>query len=82
MRELPRIGKPLMPSIRVKENESFDAALRRFRRACEKSGVLAEVRKREFYEKPTEVRKRKAMAAQKRNRKRQAMVRIQRSRLH
>jgi len=41
-----------MPSIKVKENEPFDIAIRRFRRACEKAGVLTEIRKREFYEKP------------------------------
>ena len=52
-----------MPSIKVKENEPFDTAIRRFRRACEKAGVLTEIRKREFYEKPTSVRKRKAAAA-------------------
>ena len=55
-----------MPSIKVKENEPFDIAIRRFRRACEKAGVLTEIRKREFYEKPTSVRKRKAAAAVKR----------------
>ncbi|MGH8503023.1 MAG: 30S ribosomal protein S21 [Gammaproteobacteria bacterium] len=59
-----------MPSIRVKENEPFDVAIRRFRRACEKAGVLTEVRRREFYEKPTTVRKRKAAAAVKRHIKR------------
>ena len=56
-----------LPSVRVKENENFDAALRRFKRACEKAGVLTEVRRREFYEKPTSVRKRKAAAAVKRH---------------
>lgn len=55
-----------MPSVRVRENEPFDVALRRFKRACEKAGVLAEVHRREFYEKPTQVRKRKAAAAVKR----------------
>jgi len=40
-----------MPSVRVRENEYFDAALRRFKRACEKAGVLTELRRREFYEK-------------------------------
>ncbi|HEX2238615.1 MAG TPA: 30S ribosomal protein S21 [Gammaproteobacteria bacterium] len=59
-----------MPSIRVKENEPFDVAIRRFRRACEKAGVLTEVRRREFYEKPTAIRKRKAAAAIKRHMKR------------
>ena len=71
-----------MPWVRVKDNESFDAALRRFRRSCEKSGVLSEARRREFYEKPTEVRKHKAIAAKKRNRKRQSMHRIGRNHLH
>ena len=59
-----------MPSIKVKGNEPFDIAIRRFRRACEKTGVLTEIRKREFYEIPTSVRKRKAAAAVKRVHKR------------
>ena len=42
-----------MPQVKLKENEPFDVALRRFKRSCEKAGVLAEVRRREFYEKPT-----------------------------
>ena len=56
-----------MPQIRIKENEPFDIALRRFKRSCEKAGILAEVRKREHYEKPTTVRKRAAAAAVKRH---------------
>jgi len=56
-----------MPSVKVKENEPFDVALRRFKRSCEEAGVLSEVRRREFYEKPTAVRKRKAAAAVKRH---------------
>ena len=56
-----------MPNVRVKDNEPFEIALRRFKRSCEKAGVLAEVRKREFYEKPTAERKRKAAAAVKRH---------------
>ena len=52
-----------MPHVRVRDNEPFDIALRRFKRSCEKAGVLSEVRRREFYEKPTSVRKRKAAAA-------------------
>jgi small subunit ribosomal protein S21 len=59
-----------MPTIRIKENEPFEVALRRFKRSCEKAGVLTEVRRREFYEKPTEERKRKAAAARKRALKR------------
>jgi len=58
-----------MPSVKLKDNEPFDIALRRFKRSCEKAGVLAEVRRREFYEKPTSVRKRKAAAAVKRHAK-------------
>ncbi|HEY4369545.1 MAG TPA: 30S ribosomal protein S21 [Steroidobacteraceae bacterium] len=59
-----------MPSVRIRENEYFDAALRRFKRACEKAGVLTELRRREFYEKPTQERKRKKAAAVKRHMKR------------
>lgn len=58
-----------MPSVKLKENEPFDIALRRFKRSCEKAGVLAEVRRREHYEKPTTVRKRAAAAAVKRHAK-------------
>ena len=58
-----------MPSVRVKENESFDVAMRRFKRSCEKAGILSEVRRREFYEKPTSIRKRKLAAAVKRHQK-------------
>jgi small subunit ribosomal protein S21 len=56
-----------MPTVKVKENEPFDVALRRFKRSCEKAGVLSEVRRREHYEKPTAVRKRKQAAAVKRH---------------
>ncbi len=56
-----------MPFVKLKENEPFDVALRRFKRSCEKAGVLSEVRRREFYEKPTSVRKRKKAAAVKRS---------------
>ncbi|MCG8426072.1 MAG: 30S ribosomal protein S21 [Chromatiales bacterium] len=58
-----------MPNVRVKENEPFEVALRRFKRGCEKAGILADVRRREFYEKPTAERKRKAAAAVKRHMK-------------
>jgi small subunit ribosomal protein S21 len=56
-----------MPIVKLKDSEPFDIALRRFKRSCEKAGILAEVRRREFYEKPTAVRKRKAAAAVKRH---------------
>ena len=65
-----------MPSIKIKNNESFDVGLRKFKRACEKAGVIPEVRKREFYEKPTAVRKRKAAAAVKREAKNQRKNRL------
>lgn len=56
-----------MPTIRVKEGENPEYALRRFKRACEKAGILTELRRREFYEKPTTERKRKQAAAVKRH---------------
>ena len=59
-----------MPSVRVKDNEPFEVAIRRFKRACEKAGLMSEVRRREFYEKPTAERKRKHAAAVKRRYKR------------
>ena len=59
-----------MPTVKLKDNEPFDFALRRFKRACEKAGTLTESRSRQNYEKPTTVRKRKAAAAVKRNFKR------------
>ena len=55
-----------MAEIRVKDNESLDSALRRFKRQCARAGVLNEVRKREHYEKPSVKRKKKAEAARKR----------------
>ena len=56
-----------MPIVKVKENEPFEVALRRFKRAIEKTGLLTELRAREFYEKPTSERKRKKAAAVKRH---------------
>jgi small subunit ribosomal protein S21 len=55
-----------MSEIKVGKTESLDAALRRFKRSCQKSGVLSEVRKREHYEKPSVKRKKKSEAARKR----------------
>ncbi|CAL4318427.1 30S ribosomal protein S21 [Buchnera aphidicola] len=55
-----------MPIIKVRDNEPFDIALRRFKRSCEKAGILAEIRRREFYEKPTTERKRAKSSAVKR----------------
>ncbi|HEX7127679.1 MAG TPA: 30S ribosomal protein S21 [Thermodesulfobacteriota bacterium] len=55
-----------MPGVRVKESESFESALKRFKKQCEKAGILSEIRKREHYEKPSVKRKKKALAARKR----------------
>ena len=54
-----------MSEIRVKENESLDSALRRFKRSCAKSGVMSELRKREHYESPSVKRRKKSEAARK-----------------
>jgi ribosomal protein S21 len=59
-----------MPSVTVKGDESFESALRRFKKQCEKAGVLSELRRREHYEKPSVRRKKKAMAARKKAMKR------------
>jgi small subunit ribosomal protein S21 len=70
-----------MPVVNIRENESFDVALRRFKRACEKAGVPSKLRQVEFYEKPTTKRKRKKAAAVKRYQKKlqkeqEALVRV------
>ena len=52
-----------MPGVRLREGETFDGALRRFKKQCEKAGVLREARRREFYEKPSIRKKKKAIAA-------------------
>ena len=56
----------LVSEVRVKENESLDSALRRFKRNCAKAGIMGEVRKREHYDKPSVRRKKKSEAARKR----------------
>lgn len=71
-----------MPSVRVRDNEPFDIAIRRFKRAIEKAGTLADVHRREFYEKPTQVRKRKAAAAVKRQLKRLSKENLRTTRLY
>ena len=63
--DLPE-GGIYMSEVRVKDNESLDSALRRFKRQCAKSGVMSEIRKREHYEKPSVKRKKKSEAARKR----------------
>ncbi|MDZ7828463.1 MAG: 30S ribosomal protein S21 [Halofilum sp. (in: g-proteobacteria)] len=71
-----------MPSVRVRDNEPFEVALRRFKRSCEKAGVLTETRRREFYEKPTAERKRKRAAAVKRYQKKLQKEQQRRVRLY
>ncbi|MCV2883346.1 30S ribosomal protein S21 [Aestuariibacter sp. AA17] len=71
-----------MPIVKVRENEPFDVALRRFKRSCEKAGILSEVRRREFFEKPTWERKRKKAAAKKRHLKKLARENARRIKLY
>ncbi len=60
-----------MALIRIRDNEAFEQAFRRFKKACEKSGLLSEIKKREHFEKPSVRRKKKSMAARKRLLKKQ-----------
>ena len=59
-----------MSEVRVKEGESLDSALKRFKRSCAKAGVIAEVRRREHYESPSVKRRKKSEAARKNHNKR------------
>ena len=59
-----------MSEVHVRENESLDSALRRFKRSCAKAGIVAEVRKREHYESPSVKRRKKSEAARKNRNKR------------
>ncbi len=54
-----------MPYVRVRESESFENALKKFKKQCEKEGILSEIKKREHYERPSVKRKKKAIAARK-----------------
>jgi small subunit ribosomal protein S21 len=64
-----------MPLVKVREDESLESALRRFKRKCEKAGILSELKKRQHFEKPSQRRKRKALAARKKLLKRLAQER-------
>lgn len=64
-----------MPLIKVREDETLENALKRFKRKCEKSGILTEIKKRQHYEKPSVRKKRKALAARKKLLKRLAQER-------
>jgi small subunit ribosomal protein S21 len=59
-------GELTLPGVKVKDNESFESAMKRFKKQCEKAGIMYELRKREHYEKPSVRRKKKAIAARKR----------------
>ncbi|MEJ5226752.1 30S ribosomal protein S21 [Thermodesulfovibrio sp.] len=54
-----------MPSINVRDMDSFEAALKMFKKQCEREGILSEIKKREHYEKPSVKRKKKVLAAKK-----------------
>jgi small subunit ribosomal protein S21 len=56
-----------LPGIRVKDGESFESALRRFKKKCEKAGIMADLRRHQHFEKPSERRKRKLNAARRKN---------------
>ena len=59
-------GDVFMPGIKIRDNESFEGALRRFKKQCEKAGTLTELKKREFFEKPSLAKKKKREASAKR----------------
>jgi small subunit ribosomal protein S21 len=73
--QLRRGVQGTVPSIRLRENEPFEAALRRFKKSIEKEGILSEVKKREHYEKPSVKKKKKAIAARKKAAKSARMYR-------
>jgi small subunit ribosomal protein S21 len=68
-RRIWREGK-VMSEVHVKENESLDSALKRFKRNCAKAGVLSDLRKKEYYQSPSVKRRKKSEAARKNKNKR------------
>ncbi len=62
-----------MPGVRVRDNEPFEKALKRFMKSCEKAGLMSDIKKHQHFEKPSEKRKRKLAAARRKMRKLQAM---------
>ncbi len=64
-----------MPGVRIRENEPFERALRRFTKACEKAGLMSDIKKHQHFEKPSERRKRKLNAARRKMRKLQMLER-------
>ena len=71
-----------MPSIKVIGNEPLDISLRRFRRLCDKAGIITDVKKKEFFEKPTWAKKRRKAAAVKRTHKERMKNRVHRKRMY
>ena len=69
LRRVPEGGK-IMSEVHVKDNESLDSALKRFKRNCAKSGVLSDLRKKEYYQSPSVKRRKKSEAARKNKNKR------------
>ena len=69
-------GRLDMPDIKIRKGESIDSALRRFKRECEREGILTEIKKREHYEKPSEKRKRLAQQSEKRIRRMKMKMRM------
>lgn len=64
-----------MPGVRIRENEPFERALKRFTKSCEKAGLMSDIKKHQHFEKPSERRKRKLNAARRKMRKMQMMER-------
>ena len=58
-----------MTGVKVRDDESFEKALRRFNKFCEKTGILSDIKKRQHFEKPSETRKRKLAAARRKARR-------------
>ncbi len=59
-------GERSLPVIKVRDNEPFEIAMKRFKKQCEKAGILSELKRREYYDKPSIRKKKKAAAARKR----------------
>lgn len=58
-----------MPCVKVRDGEEFEKALRRFNKACEKAGIISDIKRHQYFEKPSERRKRKESAARRKMRK-------------
>ena len=68
MRTIAKAVKKNMSTVKVGENENVESALRRFKRKCSRDGIIGDLRKKEFYEKPSVKKKKKSEAARKRSR--------------